>query len=208
MSDPSGISRHQTNTATELDRYPRIFRRVREHFLSLPDQGQLNILSFGCSSGEEVETLSRFYFPNARILGLDVNEQVLNQARERGLDPTLVRFELSSKAALAENGPFDIIFAMSVFCLWPDTQGKANITDLYTFDKFVEGVSLLHSHLEIGGLLVVVNANYRFKDLPFAGQYSSLDVNIPASGFVEQFDRDGNRIHEPIPPDCIFRRLG
>ena len=207
MSDLSDITAHQTNTTTELDRYPRIFRRVREHFLSALQEGQLNILSFGCSSGEEVETLNRFYFPASRILGLDLNQEMLRQARERTLDPALVRFDLSSKAALAENGPFDAIFAMSVFCLWPDTQGKANITDLYTFDRFVEGVSLLHAHVKLGGLLIVVNANYRFKDLPFAAEYASLDIDIPASGFVEQFDRDGNRIHEPIPPDCIFKRL-
>ena len=207
MSDLPDVTTHQTNTTTELDRYPRIFRRVREHFLSAPQQGPLNILSFGCSSGEEVETLNRFYFPNARILGLDVNEGVLRRARDRGLDPALVRFELSSKAALSENGPFDAIFAMSVFCVWPETQGKANINDLYMFDKFVDGLSLLHAHLKPGGLLTVVNANYRVKDLPFADQYASLDIDIPSSGFVEQFDRDGNRIHEPIPPDCIFKRL-
>src|SRR5262245_39665581 len=52
---------HQTTPLTWMDRYPNIFSTVEAYFAGNSD---LNILSFGCSTGEEVLTL-RAYFPTA-----------------------------------------------------------------------------------------------------------------------------------------------
>jgi hypothetical protein len=47
---------HQTTPLTWMDRYPEIFSRCRAYFT---DRKNLNILSYGCSTGEEVITLRR-----------------------------------------------------------------------------------------------------------------------------------------------------
>ena len=64
---------HQRSTRTAMDRYPRIFSESRDYF---GNQKKLKILSFGCSTGEEVMTLRR-YFPNAVIVGAEINRRAL-----------------------------------------------------------------------------------------------------------------------------------
>jgi chemotaxis methyl-accepting protein methylase len=64
---------HQTTALTAMDRYPRIFSACRDFF---GDRQDLKILSFGCSTGEEVLTLRR-YFPSAFITGAEINRRSL-----------------------------------------------------------------------------------------------------------------------------------
>ena len=61
---------HQTTSLTYMDRYPTIFSACRDYFDGKKD---LKILSYGCSTGEEVLTLRR-YFPDAHIIGADINK--------------------------------------------------------------------------------------------------------------------------------------
>jgi len=71
----------QPYSTTRADRYPVIFRFVRD---ALGDAPSLRLLSFGCSSGEEVWTLRR-YFAAAFIKGIDIdpaNGNLLISARE------------------------------------------------------------------------------------------------------------------------------
>lgn len=53
----------QPYARTAFDRHPRIFSCVRDR---VPDSDTTRILSFGCSTGEEVFSLRR-YFPQAKI---------------------------------------------------------------------------------------------------------------------------------------------
>ena len=57
---------------TRPNRYPRISRFVQS---SLGADSEVRILSFGCSTGDEVFSL-RQYFPRATIKGIDVNPTV------------------------------------------------------------------------------------------------------------------------------------
>src|SRR5262245_47416128 len=54
---------HQTTPDTWMDRYPAVFSACRNYFA---DRSNLKILSYECSTGEEVLTL-RNYFPTAFI---------------------------------------------------------------------------------------------------------------------------------------------
>jgi hypothetical protein len=63
---PKGL--YQPYATTSDDRYPEIFRFVRER---IGDNKDISILSIGCSTGEETYSLRR-YFPQAKILGLDI----------------------------------------------------------------------------------------------------------------------------------------
>ena len=55
------------SSRTTLDRYPELFRAASQQ---MPDATR--ILSYGCSTGEECATLTR-YFPAAEIVGTDIN---------------------------------------------------------------------------------------------------------------------------------------
>jgi hypothetical protein len=66
---------HQGPNKTALDRYPEIFAAAAA---AAPNARR--ILSFGCSTGEECVTLAN-YFPNAQIVGTDINPVNLLKAR-------------------------------------------------------------------------------------------------------------------------------
>ena len=59
----------QTTPFTSMDRYPVIFNGCKDYF---EGKKNIKILSYGCSTGEDVLTL-RKYFPDIRIVGADIN---------------------------------------------------------------------------------------------------------------------------------------
>lgn len=106
------------------------------------------ILSFGCSTGEEVATL-RVFWPMAQIVGVDINKDALAEARKKYPNEIF----LESKHLSEE--PFDIIFAMSVLCRWPESVGG-----FLPYQEFRDAVSRLDALLKPGGILVAYNAAY------------------------------------------------
>src|ERR1700677_1126976 len=110
----------QESTVTAYDRYPAIFAATSKiyHFLS---KRPPRVLSFGCSIGDETTCLADKYFPDSQIIGLDVSESALDSARQR-LGTRHITYATSTPDNLAFNGPYDIIFAMSVLCKWPESQ--------------------------------------------------------------------------------------
>ena len=130
-------------------------------------QGDLRILSFGCSIGFEMKTL-RAYFPDASIFGCDTSIEALGAA-QRNLreDPGIVFY--STPQAIDAFGPFDIILAMSVLCQFPANSQVDNL-------DFAVPVPLVRDavhqpgprNLRPGGLFCLVNANYLFSALEVA----------------------------------------
>src|SRR5207244_1925408 len=93
---------------TQEERYPNLFRLAREKLGTGPD---LRLLSFGCSTGEEVFTL-RKYFPNARIKVLDINPHNISICKDRlarNPDPKIC-FELADSVEREEAATYDAIF--------------------------------------------------------------------------------------------------
>ena len=157
---------HQTTAFTALDRYPEIFGQCRD---LLQGREDLRILSFGCSTGEEVATL-RGYFPTAFIVGADLNPESLRRARTHHADAK-IRYVRSDDRALAALGPFDIIFCMAVLQRTPhriEAEGVEDISAIYPFGKFEKLVAQLVANLKRGGLLVVEHAFYRVEDVRLA----------------------------------------
>ncbi|MGQ4665902.1 class I SAM-dependent methyltransferase [Metabacillus halosaccharovorans] len=100
---------HQTTQLTYMDRYPKIFSACRDYFENKQD---LKILSFGCSTDEEVLTLRR-YFPNAQIVGADINKRCIDICRKLPVDEKIT-FVHSSLSEIKKYGDFDAIFCMAV----------------------------------------------------------------------------------------------
>ena len=66
---------HQNENHTSLDRYPSLFAKTKGI-----QPNPKKIMSFGCSTGEECTTL-RKYYPEALIVGIEINREHLLVAK-------------------------------------------------------------------------------------------------------------------------------
>jgi hypothetical protein len=148
------------------------------------------ILSFGCSTGDEMTTIAT-YFPDAEIQGCDIDLEI---AQGRDDLPGPVYF--STPEAIAENGPYDIVFAHSVLCLHPF---EAPVPGEFPFADFEKLVRSLHDNLNDQGLLCLYNLSYLFRDLPFADQYRVVQGDRASeNGYVPKWSSDGRKISEEL----------
>jgi Methyltransferase domain len=150
---------------TSLDRYPELFKAAAT---ALPKARR--VLSYGCSTGEECATL-RSYFPNADILGADINRVNLALARRRFNRPQ-IQFVHSDDRRLTQLAPFDAIFCMAVLRIRYPHQSRAIAK--YPFARFERQVAFLDDLLRVGGLLVLQSTTYRFCDTAPAPRYEVI----------------------------------
>jgi hypothetical protein len=192
---------HQVSTRTRADRYPRIFDASRRF---APDRGRpLRILSFGCSTGEEVFSL-RPYFPDARIVGIDINRECIKKCRRRNTDP---RNEFLWPPESLAGGDFDLVFCMAVLQRSPSQHTRTkNVSDAYPFEKFEHELEALDRHIRPGGLMVLYHTFYRFGDSRIAQSYEPCPQSIP-DPVVPKFDRHGERLEDEHYGEVLFRKL-
>jgi hypothetical protein len=195
---------HQTTPDTWLDRYPRIFAACQTHLCERKD---LRILSFGCSTGEEVLTLRR-YFPSAFITGAEINRRSLAICRKREVDKR-ISFVYSERTILAQHGPFDAIFCMAVLQRTPQAviqQGLIDLKRIYPFEKFDRQVAELDELLANGGLLVIRHTQYRLQDASVGWKYAALQTPAPEADTGPRFDRNSKRLPqgEAVPLVSFF----
>lgn len=161
LAGPAGL--FQPDATTFENRYPRVFRFVRDSIGDGPDR---RLLSFGCSTGEEVFSL-RSYFPQAAIRGIDINPYNIRRCRRRvgrgGGDPHL-SFACAGSVAGEEAGSYDAVFAMSVFRHYGLDDGMPRCDHRIRFADFDRAVGELARAVRPGGLFAIRNANFRFSD--------------------------------------------
>jgi 2-polyprenyl-3-methyl-5-hydroxy-6-metoxy-1,4-benzoquinol methylase len=199
---------HLTCNYTKMDRYPEIFGLVREYFESrgIADSPDLRLLSFGCSTGEEAFSLRR-YFPHARIVGADISDWNLEQARAKNRDPK-IEFVFSNAENLAAQGPYDAIFCMAVLLRVAHRMEPARSSaEIYPIEKFDEQVGELDALLNDNGLLVVHHANYRFCDAAIFPRYEAVPRAYSERDLVPKYGRDNQLLPETDYPDRVFRKL-
>jgi 2-polyprenyl-3-methyl-5-hydroxy-6-metoxy-1,4-benzoquinol methylase len=162
----------QPDNHTEPDRYPELFALATREVADGPDR---RLLSFGCSTGEEVFAL-RSYFPTAEITGVDINPGNIAVCRRRLAarpDPS-IHFRV---ARGAESGAdrYDAIFCMAVFRHGRLADLKSERCDrLIRFADFERTTAGLARTLKAGGLLVIEHANFRFRDTCAFGNFEIL----------------------------------
>lgn len=227
------MKRAQNSTATLFNRYAEVFLALRDHIRATRgcDLGgaDLRILSFGCSTGAEILT-ARAYFPDATILGCDIDGGALQTAADVLIDDGARVFH-SDAAAIRAFGPYDVVLANSVLCRYPLGEDVTDLGHDFPFSQFADMAGMLTEALAADGALMLVNANYRFRDLPEASSFASLlTPRISGNGFVEKFSIDGKRltrltlnagqrsyVHHVLEPDalsdadfrdCLFLRGG
>lgn len=202
LSFPSRM--HQDNSLTWPDRYPVLFSAAQT---LLADRAPLRILSYGCSSGEEVQTL-RGYFPDAVIVGAEINASLLRACRALAVEGE-TSFIVSREAVIEAHGPYDAIFCMAVFNRRPhevETRDMRDISRFYPFGRFAASARFLASQLKVGGLLVVEHALYRVEDALEGLPVKPVVTHGLAPAKGPRFGPDGTRLAAPQLIARIFSR--
>lgn len=195
----------QTTPLTCMNRYPKIFSGCREYF---KDKDNLKILSYGCSTGEEVVTL-REYFKDATIVGAEINSNSLKICRSRNLD-NKIKFIVSKPSEISKYGKYDVVFCMAVLQRTPNTvtsQGITNLKKIYPFEKFENQIIELDGYVKKGGLLVVHFSQYDFEDTVISHKYKALGDYNQDDYISSVFDRNSKLIKEPSSRKSIFIKL-
>jgi SAM-dependent methyltransferase len=178
---------------TRPDRYPWLFGFAATRIGSRPN---LRILSFGCSRGEEVFSLRR-YFPAAAIKGIDINPRNIARclARARAENPTNLTFESAATTAGEPASSYDAIFCLAVLCNSElTTSGAQRCDPLFHFERFDRMVGDFARCLKPGGLLVLHTTNFRFCDTTVAPDFAVVYEADPQHLALEAlFDRN-NRL--------------
>jgi len=197
-------SAHQYNNTTYINRYPLIFNRVKE---INKNQVDLKIVSFGCSTGEECYTLLE-YFPNAKVVGVDINPLNLKLAKEKYANSPAISF-LHSDVFLKNNQEqYDIIFCMSVLCRWEDTKNINNCSKVYPFDMFESVVTKIDKKLKREGQMIIYNSNFQFTDTALSINYKALEFeDVTESGMVHKFDKECNKLFNINYPYVVFKKI-
>ena len=191
---------------TREDRYPFIFQKITG---MIKDSPELFLLSFGCSTGEEVYAL-RKYFAQSRILGLDINHQSIRECQKRqSKNPdAAIEFAVKSTTSDYPAHSFDAVFAMAVF-----RHGGLNqrpfpekCDHLIRFEDFERAMVDFTRCLKVGGVLVLRHAMFRFMDTCIADQFmTALRIEKSLSGPL--YGRENQLIAETQPFEVVFRKI-
>jgi SAM-dependent methyltransferase len=184
---------YQTYSYTRPDRYPWLFEFAARQ---LGARRPLSILSFGCSRGDEVFSLRR-YFPGAALKGIDVNRRNIArcQARVRAERPGNLTFETAASTAGEPTGSHDAIFCLAVLVSGDlTTSGAQRCDPIFHFERFDRQIADFARCLKPGGLLVLHTTNFRFSDTTVAHDFTVVLEAEPAHLAPDVlFDRD-NRL--------------
>lgn len=197
----------QWSSATFADRYPEYFTALQQE---LANVGRPRILSFGCSTGEEVFTLRR-YFPDAELTGIDINAHSIalaNAALARRADQTGITFRCAGSLDDEPSAHYDAICAMAVLRHGELTRLRPASCEAYLpFEKVERAVAGLIRCLKPGGLLMVSNCNYRVIDMACA---SGLTIVFSDPLGLTQpeplYGPDNLKRDSPVNCEVIFRK--
>lgn len=193
---------HQTTSLTGMNRYPKIFAACQKYF---DGREQIRILSYGCSTGEEVLTL-RQYFPHAEIVGAEINKRSLEICGKHAVDPR-TKFIYSSADNIQSHGPYDAVFCLAVLQRTPlniASKGIKSLKEIYPFQKFEEQIVQLDRLLNTNGLLVIHFSQYVFTDTRVACGYKPLGDHMQNNAVTPLFNRQSQRIETPQQVNSIF----
>ncbi|MFM7022572.1 MAG: class I SAM-dependent methyltransferase [Flavobacteriales bacterium] len=192
---------HQLPNFTKDNRYPSLFHICKEYFKGK----QVKILSFGCSTGEEVYSLHD-YLPEATVVGVDISEYNLRECRKKEQKENLSFLHCLSETYL-QSRDYDAVFCMAV--LQHSDNQKAKMATAYTFAQFEEQLLALDAKLKPGGLFFIANSDFSFLQTRLKNTYFPLDR--PGSRVVHDrplFNSKNERVAEVQNLFRVFLKKG
>ncbi len=191
----------QPYPTTAADRYPEVFDELVRLLADLPSP---RILSFGCSSGEEVRAL-RQRMPQARIVGIDLNRRMIAQAR--AADPAHAA-DYRCAGAPEAGEQFDAVLAMAVFRNGDlEFHRPDSCAQILPFARFDQGLALLDRHLAPGGWLALYNQQFRFADSALAPRYAVEPLRMTDHQALHLlYGPDDRRITGTSVTEVLFRK--
>lgn len=190
---------------TGLDRHPALFDFARKALSDLHDP---LILSFGCSTGEEPVTLSR-YLPGAHIDGIDINPRSVARAQALVGKAGAQRVTITHAAnPPALPGVYDAVFCLSVLRHgYLEAARPLDCGSILPFARFAETVAKLDYALRPGGLMFIWGSNFRFEDSAVSVRYQPVVVPaaLPHAGVV--YGADNQRLDQDGNSQFVFRKL-
>jgi hypothetical protein len=203
---PKNLFQHRSITVP--DRYPQLFRFIRDQLDGRPN---LRLLSFGCAMGDEVFSL-REYFPNAFIKGIDINAAnittCLRRHRTNSGDPALA-FEANDSAAAEPAGSYDAIFCLAVFVRWRLKEDRAIVSCVphLRFAQFERAVTTLAAAVKPGGFLALRHSMFRFCDTAAARDFRPV-LRLPGPAeFFPRFGPDDRRLPDAPEEETVFQKI-
>ncbi len=194
----------QPSTVTSANRHPELFDHVRQ---ALADIAAPSILSFGCSTGEEVFTLAGM-MPDARIKGIDINHSCIRQARRRLAEPGdgRLRFACAASAAGEPAAHYDAIFALSVLRHGRlDAEQPDDCSAIMPFARFARSIAELDRCLKPGGLLVIWGSHFRLRDTDVQPRYA-VELARPYPPALPVYGANNRRLADPGVEQIVFRK--
>jgi SAM-dependent methyltransferase len=164
----------QPSPTTKVDRHPALFTFVQKR---LAAKGEVRILSFGCSTGEEPLSLAS-YLPDAIIDAVDINPRSIAIARRRAKEQGInsINFRVDDRPP-ASSECYDAVFCLSVLREGRlDADQPDKCTDIFPFSKFEATVAALDRNIRPGGVLLIWGSNFHFAHTAIANRYCALKV--------------------------------
>jgi chemotaxis methyl-accepting protein methylase len=192
----------QTASTTFMNRHPDIFNILKDQYGSK----KINILSFGCSTGEECFSL-RKYLPNATIYGIDINPENIEIAKNNDLKDEQIIFKQGNLEQFQFAFKFDVILALSVLCKNPEAEILENISCIYPFETYEKTINHLNDLLKINGLLIIRSSNFRFRDTSIFKKFEVFKTNkLRTPILFPKFDSNNNRLIDYLENEEIFQK--
>jgi hypothetical protein len=198
----------QPHATTAVNRYDDEFDALATSITSDAPR----ILSFGCSSGEELFSLHE-HFPAATIHGIDVNPLAVRTARKRiraaGLGAQLTAAK-GGDADAERPRSYDAVLALAVFRHGDLNGGPARCDPTLQFANFERTVSRLADCVRGGGVFVIRHANFRFSDCAVAHEFELVRPGFPshnARGMsTPAYGPNNELLDASMRDDGIYRR--
>lgn len=192
---------------TYPDRYPQIFAFVRNQ---LDGARNVRLLSFGCSTGEEVFSLRR-YFDEGEIKGIDINPHSIAAChkRQRSNGDAGMSFVVSGSASEEPSESYDAVFCMAVLRHGDlSRDGVQRCDHRITFDAFERTVAELARCVRPGGLLIIQHSNFRFCDTAISASFDTL-LSVENGQFADReriFGKDNRLLNVGPYGEVVFRK--
>jgi SAM-dependent methyltransferase len=199
----------QPHNDTGPERYPEVFEFLRAR---VGNNDGVRLLSFGCSVGDEVFTLRR-YFPMAEITGMDISAGNIRSCRrrQRRQGDDRMRFVLAGTANAEASDFYDAILCMAVFRHGDlGAEHPPSCAHILTFAAFEDTVTDLARCLKPGGFFAIEHSNFRFCDTDLSEGFevvASRPRNPADTSGTPQYGPDNARCEEDPAIQVVFRKL-